>query len=56
MELTKDEEYAVRDCVWCKLAKFDEDGNFTECLSKDNPTKRPLLECQLQQPDYKDCH
>ena len=52
MKLTEDEKWAVRDCAWCKLSTFDDDGNFVKCQSEDNDTGRPLLECQFQRPDY----
>ena len=50
--LTKDEEHAEGDCVWCQLAKYTDEGDFEKCLSEDNDGGRPLLECQLQQPKY----
>ncbi len=50
---TEDEEYALRDCQWCKLSEYDDEGDFVKCRSADNPSDRPLLECRYQQPDYK---
>lgn len=51
-EYTEDEEIALNDCQWCKLAQYNDDGEFVRCTSEDNVSGRPLLECQSQQPDY----
>ncbi len=52
MELTSDEKIAEHDCLWCEYSEYDDEGKFVKCLSEGNNSRRPLLECQLQKPNY----
>ena len=48
MKLTQAEEWASHDCLICKLSVWEDDGSFKECISRDNNSKRPVVEC----PNY----
>jgi len=51
MELTKDEERASHDCLLCRLSVWEDNGNFKECISEDNNSKRPIIECPYFERD-----
>lgn len=51
MELTKDEEWASRTCLICRLSVWEDNGDFKECISEDNNSKRPIVECPYFESD-----
>lgn len=52
IKLTEDEKWAEHDCVCCEYSEYDDAGNFVKCISEDNSSGRPLIECQYQKPSH----